>query len=148
MKSFTSILLLVALSNVVMSSAIPRDVAPASTSTIESSLANASPPPASLAHPLSLLYPRANENQDVHTQVVSSSCQKCTKSFIDCTKIRSVKEDRGSSQSPRHLPIYVAARADFDAAFPPALNVGGQSLSFAPPVHCFPTQPHRIELIN
>ncbi|KAH6848574.1 hypothetical protein B0T12DRAFT_191814 [Alternaria alternata] len=63
MKSFTSILLLVALSTVAMSSAIPRDVAPASTSTIESSPAN-----------------------DVHTQVVSSSCQKCTKAFIDCTK--------------------------------------------------------------
>ena len=87
MKSFTSILLLVALSTIAMSSVIPRDVAPASASTIESSLANASPPPASLAHPLSLLYPRANENQDVHTQVVSNSCQKCTKSFIDCTKV-------------------------------------------------------------
>ena len=87
MKSFTSILLLVALSTVAMSSAIPRDVAPASTSTIESSPANASSPPASLTHPLSLLYPRANENQDVHTQVVSSSCQKCTKAFIDCTKV-------------------------------------------------------------
>jgi hypothetical protein len=70
-----------------MSSVIPRDVAPASTSTIESSLANASPPPASLAHPLSLLYPRAKENQDVHTRVVSSSCQKCTKAFINYTKV-------------------------------------------------------------
>lgn len=89
MKFFTSIILLVALSTIAMSGAIPRDVAPASTSTIESSLANASPPPASLAHPLSLLYPRANKNQDVHTQVVSSSCQKCTKAFIDCTKVSS-----------------------------------------------------------
>jgi hypothetical protein len=87
MKSFTSIILLVALSTIAMSSAIPRDVTPASTSTIEPSLANASPPPASLAHPLSLLYSRADENQDVHTQVVSSSCQKCTKDFIDCTKV-------------------------------------------------------------
>ena len=87
MKSFTSIILLVAFSTIAMSGAIPRDIAPASTSTIESSLANASPPPASLAHPLSLLYPRANENQDVRTEVVSSSCQKCTKSFIDCTKV-------------------------------------------------------------
>ncbi|RYN79335.1 hypothetical protein AA0120_g10731 [Alternaria tenuissima] len=86
MKSFTSIILLVAFSTIAMSGAIPRGIAPASTSTIESSLANASPLPASFAHPLSLLYPRANENQDVHTQVVSSSCQKCTKSFIDCTK--------------------------------------------------------------
>jgi hypothetical protein len=59
-----------------------------------------------------------------------------------------VEKDRGSSQNPRHLPIYVAARADLDAAFPPALNVGGQSLSFAPPVHYFPIQRHRIELIN
>lgn len=87
MKSFTSIILLAALSTISMSSVIPRDVAPASTSTIESSLANASPPPPSLAHPLSLLYPRAKENQDVHTRVVSSSCQKCTKAFIDCTKV-------------------------------------------------------------
>jgi hypothetical protein len=87
MKSFTSIILLVAFSTIAMSGAIPRGIAPASTSTVESSLANASPLPASFAHPLSLLYPRANENQDVHTQVVSSSCQKCTKSFIDCTKV-------------------------------------------------------------
>lgn len=87
MKSFTSIILLAALSTISMSSVVPCDVAPASTCTIESSLANASPPPASLAHPLSLLYPRAKENQDVHTRVVSSSCQKCTKAFIDCTKV-------------------------------------------------------------
>lgn len=87
MKSFTSIILLAALSSISMSSVIPRDVAPASTSTIKSSVANACPPPASLAHPLSLLYPRAKENQDVHTRVVSSSCQKCTKAFIDCTKV-------------------------------------------------------------
>ncbi|RYO00143.1 hypothetical protein AA0119_g6268 [Alternaria tenuissima] len=86
MKSFTSIILLVAFSTIAISGAMPRDITPASTSTIESSLANASPPPASLAHPLSLLYPRAKENQDVHTRVVSSSYQKCTKAFIDCTK--------------------------------------------------------------
>jgi hypothetical protein len=87
MKSFTSIILLVAFSTIAISGAMPRDITPASTSTIESSLANASPPPASLAHPLSLLYPRAKENQDVHTRVVSSSYQKCTKAFIDCTKV-------------------------------------------------------------
>ena len=104
MKSFTSIILLAALSSISMSSVIPRDVAPASTSTIESSVANACPPPASLAHPLSLLYPRAKENQDVHTRVVSSSYQKCTKvcSFMT-TKLR-VEEITNSYRYILDLP--------------------------------------------
>jgi hypothetical protein len=76
MKSFTCIIALLGLFTIALGTAIPRDDASASVD-------NASSP--SLPHPLSLLYSRADEDQDVHTE--ATACEKCSQVYNNCAKV-------------------------------------------------------------
>ena len=85
----TAIFALAVLSTITLGSVIPRDDAPVGiASVVNAALSsdNASPPPF-LPHPLSLLYPRADdENQDVHT-MATTFCKRCSEAYVDCAKV-------------------------------------------------------------
>jgi hypothetical protein len=76
MKSFTCITALVGLFTIALTTAIPHDDASASVD-------NASSP--HIPHSLSLLYFRADEYQDIHTE--ATTCEKCTQVYNNCAKV-------------------------------------------------------------